>query len=180
MALNVLTRSDTPVEIILSCDPAVMLANGEDALKQYLEHGHGDTLSIPTDATRFGVRALSQVEMDEAREEASREHPSIELRAMHAYQHAGDEALTDNDFTAMREFVAFRTLRDIALVKRGLVSIDGDKLPADGYRIFAPESDEGIYPMVKRGEMLAELASHITRISDLGPLGKSRYSLRFG
>jgi len=181
MPLNVLTRSDAPVIIVLASDPAVMVANSEEELARYQGHGHGDKLVIPADAARIGVRALSQVEMNEATEEATRDHPGIELRAMRAYSHADDAGeLTEEDFSSMQEFAAFRTKKELALIKRGLVSIDGEKVGEDGWRIFAPESEEGIYPMSKRGEMMAELAAHIKRLSDLGPLGESRYSLRFG
>ena len=180
MALNILTRSDTPVEIVLAHDPAMIL-NDLEKRQKYIVDGDCDGLDVPADATRFGIRALSQVELNEATEESTREHPGIELRAMRAYSHADDtEDLTEDDFVAMREFVHFRNKKDLALIKRGLVTIDGEPVPKDAYLIFAPESDEGIYPMSLRGEMMAELASHIKRVSELGPLGKSHYKPLFG
>ena len=65
MALSFLTSSEQTIDVVVTCDPAVVCS--ADQRSQYLENGLLNELDqVGTDATIFTIKALSPQEREQA------------------------------------------------------------------------------------------------------------------
>jgi hypothetical protein len=182
-----LTRTDMTIPVVLTTEACVRDANdteeGRAALLDYAVGGSGGAgLVVPPEATRFHIRALSYKEVTAIREEVEAQFPDIEafLAKLYLAKERGDEdTMTPENLVQLSRARLKRAALDLAYVDKGLVRIDGVNMDNPG-AMFAPESDMGIYPLEDRAEATIELATHIRRVTELGPLAVAQFKPLFG
>lgn len=185
MKFTFLTRTDITIPVVLTTEACVREANatekGVRALAEYVSGGGGEGIVIPPEATRFHIRALSYKEVTAIREGVEAQFPDIEafLARLYLAKDREEDKMTPEILAQLARARLKRAAQDLAYVSKGLVKIDGIDLDNPG-DMFAPESDMGIYPLEDRAEAAVELATHIRRVTELGPLAVAQFKPLFG
>lgn len=170
MALAFLPSSSMTLDVVVSCDPAVI--GSPEQIHAYLESGRLEELGGYEGATIFRLKALSPAEREEAevragayrRSELGRhlwmaEPTSLSERAR--WHHA----LQTEEREALGEYQAYLNRVFVEMVRSALVAIDGAEIKGENPLDL-------IRPEAHRVQVLAELVRHVQRISLLGHSGK--------
>lgn len=172
MAFSFMPSSTMTLDVVVTCDPAVV-ATPEQAAA-YLESGDIGKLGGHEGATMFTLKALSPQEREEAevragaytRSELGRllwvEAPD-ELRARAAWHHA----LNEDERAALASYQAYINRVFVEMVKAALIMIDERPVSKSG-----PNPLDDIRPEAHRVQVIAELTRHVQRMSLLGQSGK--------
>ena len=170
MALSFLTSSEQTIDVVVTCDPAVVCS--ADQRSQYLENGLLSELDqVGTDATIFTIKALSPQEREQAEIKAGAMVRS-ELGRLLWSESPDDEEenarwhhqLSNDEREALSQYRQYLGSVYDEMVRAALVSIDGEEGTLDQLQLIRPESH--------RVQTISELVLHIQRISLLGIEGK--------
>ena len=168
MALSFLPDADLTLDVVVTCDPAVV-ATDEQA-QAYLLSGDMNDLGGYEGATIFTLKALSPSDREAAevkagaytRSELGRmlwveapEEPKAKARWHHE--------LAEDEREALASYQAYLNRVFVEMVRVALISIDGE--PAEGKLDL-------IKPEAHRLQVISELVQHIQRMSLLGQRGK--------
>lgn len=183
MSFKFLTRTDANFPIVLASEKCVKEANLDnlEELSNYVTGDEYSKINVPSDATKFFIRALSFKELNTIREDNKNSFPGLEESATKFFlkKEKNEEEYTSDVVLMLQRIKLKQVAYDLEIVKKGLVKIEGVDSPNPG-DFFAPESEIGIYPLEDRYSALEELASHIKRASELGPLAAPHYNPLFG
>lgn len=171
MALSFMPSSTMTLDVVVTCDPAVIATTEQAAA--YLDSGDLGKLEKHEGATVFTLKALSPTEREEAevragaytRSELGRmlwvESPD-EPRAKALWHHN----LSDDEKSALASYQAYINRVFNEMVRASLIMIDERPIAKDSNPL------EDIRPEAHRVQVIAELVRHTQRMSLLGQSGK--------
>jgi hypothetical protein len=168
MALSFLPDSDLTLDVVVTCDPAVVAT--EEQAQAYLVSGDMNELGGYEGATIFTLKALSPSDRETAEVKAGA-YTRSELGRM-LWVDAPDEPktkarwhheLAEDEREALALYQAYLNNVFMEMVNVALIKIDGEEATGK-IDLIKPESH--------RLTVISELVQHIQRMSLLGRAGK--------
>ncbi|MCA9559389.1 MAG: hypothetical protein KC583_12590 [Myxococcales bacterium] len=182
MAIRFELDAATEVTLPLACDPSVKAT--PEAIAEYLRTGDQGLITWPDDVTRITVRALTEPEQAEADraagyrptlgayafDEARAAQEGLEGEARAAAFERCRAGWNDLKRQAYDDFVAWFDRQRPAIVAAGLVAMHGEGW--DGVPRAALPDHLARVPKRLRADVVAEVHTHISRLTNLGAEGK--------
>jgi len=168
MAISFLPDADLTLDVVVTCDPAVVAT--PEQVSAYMASGEPSDLGGIEGATVFTLKALSPSDRETAEVKAGA-YTRSELGRLLWLEAPDDERvkarwhheLADDEREALASYQGYLNRVFVEMVRVALISIDGE--PAEGRLDL-------IKPEAHRLQVISELVTHIQRMSLLGQRGK--------
>lgn len=168
MAISFLPDADLTLDVVVTCDPAVVAT--PEQVSAYMTSGEPSDLGGIEGATVFTLKALSPSDRETAEVKAGA-YTRSELGRLLWLEAPDDERvkarwhheLADDEREALASYQGYLNRVFVEMVRVALISIDGE--PAEGRLDL-------IKPEAHRLQVISELVTHIQRMSLLGQRGK--------
>ena len=169
MALRFLTNAHHTIDVVVTCDDAVICTEEQRAL--YLSDANREHLNVGDQATVFTLKALSPSDREDAEQRAGAFSRSelgrllwVEAPTEKLERAKWHHALSLDEREAMADYQAYISRVYIEMVRASLTHIDGEPASIDQVQLIRPDD--------VRSSTISELVIHIQRISLLGDEGK--------
>lgn len=169
MALRFLTNAHHTIDVVVTCDDAVICTEEQRAL--YLSDANREHLKVGDQATVFTLKALSPSDREDAEQRAGAFSRSelgrllwVEAPTEKLERAKWHHALSLDEREAMADYQAYISRVYIEMVRASLTHIDGEPASIDQVQLIRPDD--------VRSSTISELVIHIQRISLLGDEGK--------
>tara|TARA_Y100001938_G_scaffold6486_1_gene8012 strand:- start:2095 stop:2604 length:510 start_codon:yes stop_codon:yes gene_type:complete len=169
MALRFFTSSESTLEVVITCDPAIDAT--DEAKNEYLKTGDLSLLGDHEGATIFKLKALGPSEREEAEVKAGAYVRSELGRLLWIQQPTETEerarwhhALEEDEREALAMYRNYLDKVYLEMVAKSLQTIDNEPASIDQIQMIQPDD--------ARIVTISELVVHIRRISLLGDSGK--------